>query len=98
MPTTEYIAIFISFFSLALSSVLGVASYRRAQKNDTQQDASVIATMLVKLETIGEDVSEIKQDTATMRLYERELNNRVTAIEQRLEYLEAMCRKNGGSL
>lgn len=76
------IALIISGLSLALSAVLGIGGQKRAQKNDIATETTTLTTVLVKLETIGAGITEIKAQISTLQTDTRELRERITRVEE----------------
>ena len=83
------ITILISVLSVSAAIFFGVKSSRRADKQDTElqkKDAAAEAAnntaILVKLETIGTGVTEIKSELKAMKNDVREITERLVVVEQ----------------
>lgn len=86
---TIEITILISVVSVSAAIFFGIKSLKRANKQDTEQqkkdavaDAANNTAILVKLETIGSGVTEIKSDIKSMKLDVKDLTERLIVVEQ----------------
>lgn len=76
-----------------VSVLIAVAAFIRTTFRDTRKDtteeveerASMNARVLTKLDTISDDLREIKKDNSDMRKEMQGLSNRVLILEQRLQ-------------
>lgn len=59
---TIEIALLISGLSLAFGIYQGIANLKRNKATDDKKEASEMTTVIVKLENINKDTSEIKND------------------------------------
>ncbi len=82
---TLELSLIISGMALAFSVFFGLATYRRNQRTDTQKDASEMTTVLIKLENISAGITEIKSELNSVKSEIKEMNHRVTIIEQSLK-------------
>lgn len=64
---TIEIALLISAVSLAFSIYTGVANLKRNKSSDDKREASDLTTVIVKLEGIGRDTAEIKNDLKSLK-------------------------------
>lgn len=64
---TIEIALLISGVSLAFGIYQGVSNLRRNNKQDDKEDATQLTTVIVKLENIGDGVTEIKSDLKNIK-------------------------------
>lgn len=81
------VSIFIAAAGLILSLIATVAGMRRSARCDAASDATQLTTVIVKLETIGGDVSEIKSDLRTMKAEIKEYSERLIKVEQQVKVL-----------
>lgn len=76
--------------------IAGFALYRNL-KGDTKQDAGQLTTVIVKLETITEDLREMKRDIKDVKSDMDKMKERITLNEastksahQRIDYLQGL--------
>lgn len=86
---TIEITILISVVSVSAAIFFGIKSNHRADRQDIEQqkkeaaaDAANNTAVLVKLETIGVGVTEIKNEMQSMKTDVRELSERIVVVEQ----------------
>ena len=79
---TIEVALLISGVSLAFAIYQGVSNLKRNKANDDKKDATEMTTVIVKLESIGTGVTEIKSDMKNIRADLQELRERVVVVEQ----------------
>lgn len=80
---TIEIALVISGLSLAFGIYQGVCNLRRDNKCDDKKDAAQLTTVIVKLENIGDGVTEIKSDLKNIKDDIKEFREwKATAIQQ----------------
>ena len=79
---TVEIALLISGASLAFAIYQGIANMKRNRTSDDKSDATEMTTVIVKLESIGVGVTEIKSDMKNIRADLQELRERVVVVEQ----------------
>lgn len=76
------ISILISVLSVGFAIMFGVVNMRRAKATDDRKDATEMTTVIVKLETIGNDTKEIKNELRSVRKEVGDLRERVIVAEQ----------------
>jgi hypothetical protein len=79
---TIEVALVISGISLAFGLYSGIANMKRNSKTDTQQEATQLTTVIVKLENLGTGITEIKNELFNIKNDTRELRDRIIAVEQ----------------
>lgn len=86
---TIEITVLISVISVSAAIYFGLKSSHRADKQDIERqkkeaaaDAANNTAVLVKLETIGVGVTEIKSELQSMKSDVKELSERVVVVEQ----------------
>lgn len=84
---TIEVALVISAISLAFGIYSGVANLKRNSKNDTKTDTAQLTTVIVKLENIGNDISEIKNDLRDVKADVKDHGNRIVKLEQQVKVL-----------
>lgn len=82
---TIEVALVISGVSLAFGLYSGIANMKRNSKTDTQQEATQLTTVIVKLENLGTGITEIKNELGNIKNDTRELRDRIIAVEQSTE-------------
>ncbi|MBQ6263092.1 MAG: hypothetical protein IJK58_06215 [Clostridia bacterium] len=84
---TIEVALVISAISLAFGIYSGVSNMKRNNKNDTKTDTAQLTTVIVKLENIGNDISEIKNDLRDVKADVKDHGNRLVKLEQQVKVL-----------
>lgn len=84
---TADIAIIISIVSLGFGIYSGVTNMKRNNKNDTKIDTAQLTTVIVKLENIGNDISEIKNDLRDVKADIKDHGSRLVKLEQQIKVL-----------
>lgn len=84
---TVEVALVISGISFAFSIYQGMATMKRNNKQDAQTDSAQLTTVIVKLENIGNDISEIKADLRGVKEDLKDLTARLIRAEQQLKVL-----------
>lgn len=64
----------------------------RAFSKDSKGSTTELTTVIVKLESIGSDITEIKKDMRSVKADIREHGERIAKTEQRVEALEKIVR------
>ena len=75
---TLELSIVISVLSVSFALYSGISNLKRNDKKDTAEETAQLTTVIVKLENIGDGVSEIKSDMKNVK----ELRERLVAVEQ----------------
>lgn len=78
----------ISLCALAVSAFALIRSLSKDSKSNTTE----LTTVIVKLETIGNDITEIKKDLRSVKADIREHGERIAKTEQRVEALEKIVK------
>lgn len=93
-------AFLISGVSVAFALYQGVNNMRRNNKTDDRNDAAQLTTVIVKLESIGNGVSEIKRELSTVKEdikndHERliKVEESVKASHKRMDTCERFCKR-----
>lgn len=76
------VSILISAVSAGFAIVFGVFNWKRAKTTDDRKDATEMTTVIVKLEAIGNDTKEIKNELKSVRKEVGDLRERVIVAEQ----------------
>lgn len=75
------VALLISLVSLGFALYSGISNLKRNKAMDDKKEATELTTVIVKLETIGEGVSEIKRDMQNVKNDVQELRERIATVE-----------------
>ena len=84
---TVELAAIISVISLGFGIYSGVANLKRNSRNDTKMDQSQLTTVIVKLENIGNDISEMKSDLRDVKEDLKNHSERLVKMEQQIKVL-----------
>lgn len=84
---TIEIALVISAISLAFGIYQGVSNLKRNNKQDAKADSAQLTTVIVKLENIGNDISEIKADLRDVKSDVKDHSTRLVKVEQQVKVL-----------
>ena len=79
---TIEISILVGIVSVAFAIFFGQKSNRRNDVKDIEENATRNATIIVKLDTISEDVKDIKKDMSNINEKIELIDKRVTIVEQ----------------
>lgn len=79
---TIEVAIVISGLSLAFGIYTGISNLKRNQKADTKQDTAELTTVIVKLENIGNGITEIKSEMTNVKNDIKEDRERLIRVEE----------------
>lgn len=75
-------SIVISAVSVAFALYSGMVNINRNKKKDEQAEATSMATVIAKLENIGNCVNEIKADMRNVKDDVQRMRERLVAVEQ----------------
>ena len=76
------VTVLISIFSLAISVYASLKNTKRGDRTDIEAKAMETATINVKLDTIGNDVKDIKYDISAVKNDVKNLTERMVVVEQ----------------
>lgn len=79
---TIEVALLISGVSVAFAIFAGISNLRRNQKLDDKKDAAEITTVIVKLENIGNGITEIKNEISNVKNDIKEDRERIIRVEE----------------
>ena len=86
----------MSGVSLLVGLYATMHALKRANKTEHQQDASEMATVIVKLEGIEKGIDEIKTESRSMKTEVKEIRDRLITAEQRLQSAWGMIEELKG--
>lgn len=81
MMTVE-VALLISGVSVAFGIFAGISNIKRNQKIDDKKDATEMTTVIVKLENIGNGITEIKSEMSNVKNDIKEDRERIIRVEE----------------
>jgi predicted RNase H-like nuclease (RuvC/YqgF family) len=79
---TIEVALLISGLSLAFGIYSGINNMKRNQRTDTKAEASELTTVIVKLENIGNGITEIKSEMKNVKNDIKESRERLIKVEE----------------
>ena len=79
---TIEVALLLSGISVSLAAVYGFATWKRNTKTDDKQEASQQAIIITKLDGIGKDVGDIKEELKSVKAEVREDHDRIIRLEE----------------
>ncbi len=87
MSIEQIIPWIISCISIAVAVYFGTRTQKRADEADIEKDSTATATMMVKLETISDDIKEIKADNKLTQNEMKDFRERLVLNEQSVKSL-----------
>lgn len=87
MSIEQIIPWIISCVSIAVAVYFGTRTQKRADAADIEKDSTVTATVMVKLETISDDIKEIKADNKLTQNEMKDFRERLVLNEQSVKSL-----------
>jgi peptidoglycan hydrolase CwlO-like protein len=88
MTMTVEVTVLIAVVSLAFNIYQGSTNMKRSQNKEVKDDASQIAVVITKLESIGNGVEEIKKEMSSIKKDAKEDHERIIKIEGKIEFFE----------
>lgn len=82
---TIEVALLISAGSLAFALYQGIANLKRNKATDDRKEASEMTTVIVKLESIGKDTGEIKNDMKDVKQDVRKNTEQIIRVDESLK-------------
>lgn len=82
---TIEIALLLSFISVSFSVYSGISSLKRNKMKDDKKDASEMTTIIVKLEGIGKDTGEIRDDVKSMKEDMKNHSEQIIRLDESLK-------------
>lgn len=82
---TIEIGVAISVISAAFAIIFGVLNAQRNKKADDQREASDMTTVMIKLEKIADDTSEIKNDLKSLKADVRHNSESIIRLDESLK-------------
>lgn len=76
------ITIIISAASLVTAVCVAISNSKKNYKQETKSDASQMTTVIVKLENIGNGITEIKSEMKTIKTDMKEDHDRIIRVEE----------------
>lgn len=91
---TIEVALVLSAISLAFGIYQGVSNLKRNNRTDAKTDASQLTTVIVKLENIGNDITEMKGDMRDVKDDIKDHSTRLVKAEQQIKVLNKTVFKD----
>lgn len=85
---TIEVSIVIAGISLAFAIYSGISNMKRSQKQQIASETSQLTTVIIKLENIGNDITEMKTDLRDIRAEVRENSADIIRMKQQIKALE----------
>mgnify|MGYP000995707130 CR=1 FL=1 len=79
---TIEVALLISGISVAFGIYAGISNLKRNKTIDIQKNTTEMTTVIVKLETIGTDIVEIKSKMSSIKNDIKEARERIIKVEE----------------
>lgn len=79
---TIEVALVISGISLAFGIYQGIFNLKRNQRADTEKDTAELTTVIIKLESIGTGITEIKSEMSNVKNDIKEDRERLIRVEE----------------
>ena len=76
------LSVIISILSLAVAAIVGFTNLKRNQATDNRQTAAEMTTVIVKLEALNNNITEMKSDVRNTRADLQEIRDRLIICEQ----------------
>jgi chromosome segregation ATPase len=94
---TIELALLVSVISVAFALYQGITNIKRNQKVDDKTDATQLTTVIVKLESIGNGITEIKNEINSIRKDSKDDHERIIRLEEAIRSdRERITRLEGG--
>lgn len=87
MSIDQIIPWIISCISIAVAVYFGTRTQKRADAADIEKDSTTTATMMVKLESIADDIKEIKTDNKAIQSEMKDFRERLALNEASVKSL-----------
>ena len=81
---TIEVTLLISGISVAAAIFFGIKGNNRAERSDIKNETASLTTVIVKLETIGNGITEIKTELAKVKNDMQEDHDRLVKVEESL--------------
>lgn len=82
---TVEVALLISLVSVVFSIYQGVSNMKRNRTTDDKRESSELTTVIVKLENIGKDTSEIKADLKDVKSDVKKNTEQIIRLDESLK-------------
>ncbi len=79
---TVEVSLLIAGISLAFGLYQGISNLKRNKSTDDKKDATEMTTVIVKLESISDGITEIKSDIRNVKQEQQEFRERLVVVEQ----------------
>ncbi len=93
-------SVLISVVSVGFAVYMGLTNIKRNKTSDDKTDASQLTTVIVKLENIGNGITEIKNEMGNVKNDLKDSRDRIIVVEEstkaahkRLDVCERYCKR-----
>jgi peptidoglycan hydrolase CwlO-like protein len=94
---TIELALLLSGISVAFAIYEGITNMRRNKKADEKTETSELTTVIVKLENIGNGISEIKSEISSIKEDTKQDHERIIKLEASMGTVrDAITKLEGG--
>ena len=90
------VSLVLSIVSIGFAVITGIINLTRGKSKDDKKEATELATVIVKLESISKDTSEIKNELRSVKSDMQGLRERVVIVEQSYKSLHKRVDKFEG--
>lgn len=98
---TIELSLLISGISVAFAIYFGISSKRRTEKKDvkdeTKEETATSTMVMIKLDSIADDLKDIKRENKESRVEMQSLRERVVVLEQSLKSFHKRLDGTGDS-
>lgn len=90
---TIEISLIISILAVVVSIIMAIFNITKTSKKDNKQEAATLTTVIVKLDLLGNTLTEMKAQLQDYRKELQELTERVIKAEQHIKVLNNITFK-----
>ncbi len=90
---TIELCLIISILAVIVSIIMAIFNITKASKKDNKQEAATLTTVIVKLDLLGNTLTEMKAQLQDYRKELQELTERVIKAEQHIKVLNNITFK-----
>lgn len=91
---TIELSLIISILAVIVSITMAIFNIVKMNKKDNKQDAATLTTVIVKLDLLGNTLTEMKAQLQDNRREVQELTERVIKAEQQIKVLNNVTFRN----
>lgn len=79
---TIELTVLLSAISVGFGVFIGMTNAKRSERNEIKSDTSSLTTVIVKLESIGVGITEIKTEMNNVKEEQKESRERIIKVEE----------------